>query len=112
MRIVTSAALLALTLAACSPAQTMNPPPSGNACPATINASSSNVYTPAGCTLKVGKPITIEASAVHPLSGSGAGETVTMTTSNRTITFSSAGTFNFVCGNHGAGGMKGTITVE
>ena len=118
MRILIAAAALALTLAACSSGgQTMNPPPSpppagATACPATITASSSNVYTPTGCTLKVGTPVTIEASATHPLSGSGAGENVASTTTSRMIMFSSAGTFNFVCGNHGAGGMKGTITVE
>lgn len=62
--------------------------------------------------MKVGQTVTISASSVHPLSGSGAGQTVTSQTSAQAIGFTTAGTFNFACDVHGGGGMKGAITVS
>mgnify|MGYP000202679790 CR=1 FL=1 len=119
MRIYIAAAALALTLAACSgggqttnPSPPPSPPPVGTtACPATITIGPGNSYSPSSCTIKVGQTVTISASGTHPLSGVGAGQNFKGETSNKTLGFSAAGTFNYVCDRHQPG-MAGTITVE
>ena len=117
MRILIAALALALTLAACSSGgQTTNPPPSpppagATACPATITIGPGNSYSVSSCTIKVGAEVRISADGSHPLSGSGAGKTYAGLTSDQTISFATAGTFNFVCDRHGPS-MGGTITVE
>jgi plastocyanin len=112
MRIFVAVTAFALTLAACSPAQTMNPPPSGNACPATITVQGgpgSYSYSVTSCTIKVAAEVTITANNTHPLIGSGL-KTVNSATTDQTLSFATPGTFNFKCGIHGS--MTGTITVE
>ena len=115
MRIFMSAATLALTLAACSPSNQTTPPPAGGtACPATITIGPGNSYSPSSCTIKAGATATVKisASGMHPLSGSGADQTVTGAKVDQSFTFTKVGTFNYQCDVHGGGGMKGTITVE
>ncbi len=113
MRIFVAALALALTLAACTNGgQTMNPPPSGNACPATITVQGSPgsySYSTSSCTIKIGAEVTITASSTHPLIGSGV-KTVSSETTDQKLAFATVGTFNFRCGNHSS--MTGTITVE
>jgi plastocyanin len=86
--------------------------PIDTTCPDTIAISgTANVYLTTSCTLKVGTPITIQGRTGHPLSGSGAGQSKSGATTDQVIAFATTGTFNFQCDFHGAGGMKGSITV-
>ena len=109
MRIFVAAAALALALAACSPSETMNPPPSANACPATITIGPGNVYSVTSCTIKVGAEVTIIANNTHPLNGSGV-KTINAATTDQKLAFATPGVFNFNCTVHS--GMTGKITVE
>jgi plastocyanin len=97
-----------LALAGCNNNTTT--PPVSKACPSTISISG-NSYTTTACELKVGTPITIQATTGHPLTGSGAGRNVLSVTANQEIAFTEAGTFNFACDFHGDKGMNGSITV-
>lgn len=91
-----------------------NPDPSPLAtCPATITIGPGNVYSPASCKIAVGATVTISASNSHPLNGSGAGRTpINQATTDQTIAFPTAGTFEFQCQFHSSGGMKGSIIVQ
>ena len=99
------------TLIGCNANPVVDPPVLA-ACPSTITIStSSNVYTTTSCSLKIGTPITIQARTGHPLSGSGAGRAIWSATTDQNIGFTVEGKFDFQCDFHGAGGMKGSITV-
>jgi plastocyanin len=108
-----------LALSACTGNQGTNPPPAppspppaGAACPATITIGPGNAYNPANCELKVGQSVTISAATGHPLTGNGAGQSVSGATTNQAFTFTQAGTFNFECDFHSGQGMKGAITIK
>ena len=99
------AATVAFSFVSCG-----NPAPSANTCPSSIEISGTS-YVTTSCTIKVGTPIIIRASNGHPLTGSGAKQTISSATTDQNIAFAEAGTFNFTCDQHGAIGMKGLITV-
>ncbi len=80
-------------------------------CPSTITISGLT-YVQNSCKIEIGASVTISASSSHPLSGSGAGKTITSQTSNQTIAFTQTGKFDYVCDFHINQGMKGSITVE
>ena len=108
----------AALIAGCSSAKDTTPTnpepglPNVAVCPATI-AISGLSYVPASCKVAPGATVTIQASANHPLSGSGAGATaVSGATAAQAIVLRSAGTFTFSCNVHGNVGMTGSITVQ
>jgi plastocyanin len=80
-------------------------------CPSTITISGLT-YVQNSCKVKVGASVTISASTSHPLSGTGAGKTITSAKSDQTIAFTQAGKFDYLCDAHVNQGMKGSITVE
>ena len=82
------------------------------ACPTTITIGPGNVYSPSSCTMKIGAEVTISANGGHPLSGDGLSKKITSQKTNQTLSFASAGVFNFACDFHGGSGMTGKITVE
>ncbi len=88
-------------------------PPVLTACPTTITIGPGNSYTPTACSLKTGTEITIQSEGNHPLTGTGAGQTIIEVTSAQKLTFTETGTFNYNCKNHGGTGtgMSGKIIV-
>jgi plastocyanin len=62
--------------------------------------------------MKIGAQVTISANGGHLLSGSGLSKTITSAKTDQTLSFASAGVFNFACDFHAGSGMTGKITVE
>ena len=111
MRSLLGLCLTVLAFSACN-TPPPSPPDTNDACPATITIGPGNNYSPSSCSLSVGQSVTIQAFGSHPLTGSGAGKTVTSTVKDQTIGFTAAGTFSYKCDVHGGFGMTGTITVK
>ncbi len=109
-----------MLLNACGPTTPVTPPappPGATACPAspaTITAGVGGlVYAPASCTVKIGTPVVINASASHPLDTVSTNwpTAITAAKTDQTVTFTAAGTYTYKCDFHGGSGMTGTITV-
>jgi plastocyanin len=98
-------------LSSCTTGEKITPGPTVQDCPEVITISGLT-YVQNSCKVKVGASVTISASTSHPLSGSGAGKTITSQTTNQTIAFAEKGKFDYVCDFHTGQGMKGSITVE
>jgi plastocyanin len=104
--------ILSATLLGCNNKPTVDPP-TLEACPSIITIGPGNSYTPAACSLKTGIEITIQSEGSHPLTGTGAGQTIIEVTAPQKLIFTQAGTFNYNCKQHGGvgTGMSGKIIV-
>ena len=83
---------------------------------ATVDLTAANTFTPAAVTISTGEKVTFKwVGGFHDVTfadgvSSGAPGGVAGTTYSRT--FTTAGTFSYVCTVHESTGMKGTVTVQ
>ena len=81
---------------------------------ATVQATVSNSFTPSSVTIAPGGQVTWTFAALHNVQFSGTGAPANITdrsTGSESRTFPTAGTYNYICGIHGAG-MSGTVRVQ